>query len=74
MLELQNAEGLINSDLNAGTVTIGKNEYHCSTFEFDFNPFIMIASTYKCGYYISILIDPGSGDPDCAKDILACFS
>ncbi len=74
MLEFQNGEGLIDSNLNAGTVKIGKNEYHCSTFEFDFNPYIMIASTYKCGYYISIVIDPGSGDPDCAKDILACFS
>lgn len=28
----------------------------------------------KCGYYISILINPGLGDLDCAKDILACFS
>lgn len=70
----KNNEGLLNSDLDAGTTTIGGNKYYYSIFEFDSNPTVMIASTYKCGYYISILIDPGSGDSDCAKDILACFS
>ena len=75
MLEyLGDGDEIKSSDPETGTANIGGNKYYYSIYESDKNPTFMIASTYKCGYYISILIDPGSGDLDCAKDILACFS
>lgn len=75
MLEyLGDGDEIKSSDLETGTANIGGNKYYYSIYELDKNPTFMIASTYKCGYYISILINPGSGDLDCAQDILACFS
>lgn len=77
MLEYQDeGDEIKSSDPETGTANIGGNKYYYSIYELDKNPTVMVASTYKSGYYISIVINTGTleYDSDCAKDILACFS
>lgn len=77
LLEYQDeGDEIKSSDPETGTANIGGNKYYYSIYELDKNPTVMVASTYKSGYYISIVINTGTleYDSDCAKDILACFS
>jgi|GEM_PF-997569 hypothetical protein len=77
MLEyLGDGDEIKSSDPETGTANIGRNKYYYSIYESDKNPTFMIASTYKCGYYISIVINTETCEygSDIAKDTLACFS